>query len=372
MDFTKTELHASAEALARQIFRDRVDDDYHRSRHPPGEGYDAQLWQLLAEAGLVGATVGETYGGSGMNLLEATAVLEAQGAVLAPLPLWQGVVGALLIDGFASQVQREALLPDLAAGRSHFALALAEAARPELESLLAIENNTVTGTVNDVAFARDAAVILLPLRDADATCFYLLDPKRDALQLQLQWASNHEPHYQLCFDQMPLANDRFIRASGDDVDLVEWVLQRAYTALSALQLGVVEEAIRRTAAYVSEREQFNKPLAGFQAVSHRAADGYIDSASLRASVWLAAWRLGSGREATTESRSAKWWACEAGHRTGHTGQHLHGGMGADIEYPIHRYFLWAKQLEYTLGGAQEQLSQLGRALAANDRLGFVI
>jgi alkylation response protein AidB-like acyl-CoA dehydrogenase len=154
--------------------------------------------------------------------------------------------------------------------------------------------------------------------------------------------------------------------------MLEWMLQRSYVAIATLQLGVVEEAIKRTALYVSERHQFNKPLASFQAVSHRAANGYIDYSSLRACVWLAAYKISSGQDATTESRTAKWWACEAGHRIGHTAQHLHGGMGADIDYPIHRYFLWAKQLEYTLGGAQEQLAQLGKKLADDDGLGIAV
>jgi hypothetical protein len=44
-------------------------------------------------------------------------------------------------------------------------------------------------------------------------------------------------------------------------------------------------------------------------------------------------------------------------------QHLHGGMGADIEYPVHRYFLWGKQIEDTLGGASATLQRLGRRLA---------
>jgi 3-oxocholest-4-en-26-oyl-CoA dehydrogenase beta subunit len=47
----------------------------------------------------------------------------------------------------------------------------------------------------------------------------------------------------------------------------------------------------------------------------------------------------------------------------HITQHLHGGMGADIDYPVHRYFLWGKQIEDTLGGSSAQLARLGKALA---------
>jgi alkylation response protein AidB-like acyl-CoA dehydrogenase len=60
---------------------------------------------------------------------------------------------------------------------------------------------------------------------------------------------------------------------------------------------------------------------------------------------------------------AKWWASDGGQRVVHATQHLHGGMGADIDYPIHRYFLWGKTIEQTLGGPSQQLAALGIELA---------
>ena len=60
---------------------------------------------------------------------------------------------------------------------------------------------------------------------------------------------------------------------------------------------------------------------------------------------------------------AKFWAAEGGKRVVHTAQHLHGGVGVDRDYPVHRYFLYARQLELTLGGATRQLLALGRILA---------
>ena len=149
----------------------------------------------------------------------------------------------------------------------------------------------------------------------------------------------------------------------------EVLTQLSYTLLSALQLGVVEEGLSRTADYVMQRKQFGKPIASFQAVSHRAADGYMDREALRAVVEQAAWRISAGLDAKAEARTAKWWACEAGHRIGHTCMHLHGGIGSSLDYPNHRYFLWAKQIEFTLGGANEQRAALGALLASDTSLG---
>ena len=142
-----------------------------------------------------------------------------------------------------------------------------------------------------------------------------------------------------------------------------WMLDRALVGLCATQVGVAEGALRMAADYTSERQQFGRPLSTFQGVALKAADAYIDTEAMRVTLWQAAWRLTAGLDATREVMVAKWWAAEGGQRVVHITQHLHGGMGADVDYPVHRYFLWGKQIEDTLGGASAQLARLGRALA---------
>ena len=114
----------------------------------------------------------------------------------------------------------------------------------------------------------------------------------------------------------------------------------------------------------SEREQFGAKLGTFQAVGQRVADAYIDTEAIRLTGLQAAWRLSAGLPAAEAVAVAKFWAAEGGQRVVHAAQHLHGGIGVDRDYPLHRYFLWAKQLELTLGGATPQLLRLGSMLAA--------
>ena len=94
-----------------------------------------------------------------------------------------------------------------------------------------------------------------------------------------------------------------------------------------------------TAEYTKTREQFDRPIATFQAVGQRAADAYIDTEAIRLTAWQAIWRLSEGLPATAEVAVAKFWAAEGGQRVVHAAQHLHGGMGVDKDYPLHRYFL---------------------------------
>jgi alkylation response protein AidB-like acyl-CoA dehydrogenase len=152
---------------------------------------------------------------------------------------------------------------------------------------------------------------------------------------------------------------------GPDVgrSALEFLLTAATIGLCALQVGICEAALRQTAAYLNTRQQFGRPLSTFQGTMLRAADAAIDIEAMRVTWQNAAWRFDTGRDAAEAARVAKWQASERGQRTVHATQHLHGGMGADITYPIHRYFLWGKQIELMLGGPSAQLARLGAQIA---------
>ena len=162
---------------------------------------------------------------------------------------------------------------------------------------------------------------------------------------------------------VPQVLDTMRKLMAFEMTIAEWIGTRAATALGFIQLGVLSDALRRTAAHTVERKQFGKPVAGFQAVAHRAADAYIDVEALRSTAWQAAWRMSESLPAEAAVASVAWWACEAGHRVGHACQHLHGGAGADLDAPIHRYFLWARQVELCLGGSNRILARFGASLS---------
>jgi 3-oxocholest-4-en-26-oyl-CoA dehydrogenase beta subunit len=136
--------------------------------------------------------------------------------------------------------------------------------------------------------------------------------------------------------------------------------------LCAAQAGIIERALEMTAEHARNRVQFGRPIGSFQAVAQRLADAYIDVEAARLTMWQAAWVLsrgGNGVEADLTVATAKFWAAEAGHRVAHTAVHVHGGMGIDVSYPVHRYFTAATQNEFALGGATTQLRRIGAVLA---------
>ena len=131
-----------------------------------------------------------------------------------------------------------------------------------------------------------------------------------------------------------------------------------------VSLGACESALEMTSEYIKTRKQFDQPIAMFQAVGHRAADAFIDTEAIRLTSWQAAWRISAGLDAEKQVAVAKFWCAEGAKRVVHAATHLHGGVGVDTEYPLHRYFLYARHLELALGGGTPQLLKLGKLLAA--------
>ncbi|MFP6624163.1 MAG: acyl-CoA dehydrogenase family protein, partial [Myxococcota bacterium] len=127
-----------------------------------------------------------------------------------------------------------------------------------------------------------------------------------------------------------------------------------------------ERALEMTAEYARERFQFDRPIGSFQAVHQRAGDAYINMEAIRLTLLEAALFLAEGREGPAIDNAiqvAKYWASEGGQFTAYACQHLHGGIGIDVDYPLHRYFIWSTQLEHSLGCARDQLQRLGASIA---------
>ncbi|WP_328439796.1 acyl-CoA dehydrogenase family protein [Streptomyces sp. NBC_00444] len=140
------------------------------------------------------------------------------------------------------------------------------------------------------------------------------------------------------------------------------VLATARTAFAGLQAGVCAGSLARAVAHTNSREQFGRPLATKQAVQLRAADAYMDTEAIRVTAYEAAWRRDTGLPYASHALAAAWWASEAGSRVVHAGQHLHGGAGADLDHPVHRHFLWGRQLDAYLGCGDELLQELGELI----------
>lgn len=353
MDFTLTDDQQAIAKLAEDIFAARATTERVTAAEASAEG-DTDLWRALAESGLLGIAIPEKLGGGGLGLLEMCLVLEQQGRRVAPVPLLPTMVSALALAEFGTPEQQEHWLPRIGAGSAVVTAALERGDLPIATHVAA--GWRLDGARTCVPAGPVAAAILVPAKVGDEVRLFLVDTVAEGVDIEPTRTTNRELHGHL---HLAAA----IAEEVGDASAVEWLYQRMTVGLCALQVGIAEEAVRITAAYTAQRKQFGRPLATFQGVLLRAADAYIDTEAMRVTMWQAAWRLTEGLDAQREVVVAKWWASEGGHRVVHAAQHLHGGMGADITYPIHRYFLWGKQIELMLGGASEQLARLGGRIA---------
>ena len=352
MDFAFSEDQIALVGLAKRIFKDRVTPEALHAVER-GEGWDRALWAELAKSELLGLSLPTAVGGSGLGFVETCLMLEQAGRRVAPLPLWSTLVlGADTVSRLASEAIQQAWLPGVARGETLLTGTVAAQGAFTGQKDDAGQWR-LSGTVGCVPMASFAAGLVTGTPEG----VFLVDLRKKGATIGAQEGTN---------------GMRLGAVTLTDVDAVwladatawETVTTRAETALSAMLLGIANEALILTARYTTERQQFERPIATFQAVTQRVADAYVDVETMRVSLWRAAWLLDQGRSATNEALVAKLYALDGAHRVVNAAQHLHGGMGFVRDYPLHRYFLMAKQLEFFMGGAAATATRLGARLAA--------
>jgi alkylation response protein AidB-like acyl-CoA dehydrogenase len=325
--------------LASEIMAGRTSNEQLAKTEVSESRVDEELWRELAEAGLLGIAVPERLGGAGLGLTELCLLLEQQGRLVAPVPLWENLLAAYVITWHASEAQQAQCIPPFLAGTAK----LGVAASLDGPSPITVSDGRLSGRAL-VTSKADALVVVTE----DGV--YLCQPPAGEPVV----TTNHALAYDLDLTGVP--------AERLDAE-VESVLNHLRVGLAATAVGVADAGIREAAQHLSQREQFGRLLATFQATSFQLGDAYCDAQAMRATLWQAVWALDDSN-ATTETAVATWWATDAAERIQHTVQHLHGGLGADTTYPVHRRLLWTMRINALLGGPSRQLVRLGAALTA--------
>jgi alkylation response protein AidB-like acyl-CoA dehydrogenase len=370
MEFDFTDEQNTIRELARQILTAEATTERAKAFESSDESYDESVWRKISDAGLLGIPVPEEHGGMGYDFGALCVLLEEVGRQVAAVPVYQSLVlGALPIAEFGTEEQKSAWLPRIASGAAIVSAAVVDATSGDLLPPATTARADADGYVLDgakrfVTLAADCSALLVPAAVGGETAWFFVDPGAPGMRLEADMTSTGMPAYEIRLDGVRV--DGSARLGGADTDgamVAAWLEERALVAAAALQVGVSSGALEMTAKYVREREQFGVPIGSFQAVQHRCADGYIDLEAMRWTMWRAAWRITAGMPALDDARIAKFWAADGGSRIASSAQHLHGGIGSDVDYPIHRYFLWSKSIELGLGSAVEQLTRLGAELA---------
>jgi alkylation response protein AidB-like acyl-CoA dehydrogenase len=366
LDFSLSEDQLALREVADRILTDHASPQQLATVERDSAWFARDAWSALAASGLLGAGLPESVGGGGGSFLDTAVVLEAIGRHVAPVPVLASIVGgALPIARYGDDTQHEQWVRPAVAGEVILTAALQEPGnddptRPGTSADLGIGGWRIEGAKHCVPAAHLADRLLVPARTGVGVGVFLVDPRGDGVALTRATATSGEPLFHVALDG---ARGEAIGDPAAGGVIATDVVLHTVAGLCLIQVGVSERALQMTAEHVRTREQFGQPLASFQAVSQRAADAFIDTEAIRLTAWQAAWRLSAGLPAEDAVAIAKFWAADGGQRVAHAAQHLHGGVGADIDFPLRRYFTWAKANELMLGSATRQLLQLGARLA---------
>lgn len=370
MDFSFTEEQEELAALTRQILEGKLSEERMREVEGAPDRFDRDLWAELARANILGIALPTDAGGSGYGLIEQCRVLIELGRMVAPVPVLPSIVlGAIAVARYGTPEQKASWAAPAAVGEKVLTAALVEELNPDpVAPLTRAERSgegwAVTGVKTNVPAGTIADVFLVPASTDEGVTVFAVARGAPGLTIHRQEIVNKDAEAQIELDGVVVPEGGVLGEPGRGAEIVGWIWQRAVVGLCALQLGTCERALELTAEYSKTRVQFERPIATFQAVGQRIADAYIDVDGIRLTLWQAAWRLSEDLPCDTEVATAKFWASDAGHRIAHTAVHVHGGVGIDLDYPLHRYFVAAKHVEFSLGAATEQLRKIGAILAA--------
>jgi alkylation response protein AidB-like acyl-CoA dehydrogenase len=305
-------------------------------------GYPTAFWDQLAEAGLLGMTIPESFGGSGMSMLDAAIVYQELGRALAPSPhLASCVLGAGAIATGASTAQKEEWLPRIATGEAILTPAWLE---PEggfgpagIRAVVA--DGTVSGTKRHVPFARAATQLLVLGRDGDEVVLTLVDPSGPGVTMTQQMTVASDTQYRVDLDRARATTVGFGWRVWDEV------MHDALILVAAQAVGGARYTLEITSQYAKDRHQFDKPLGAFQALAHYLADAVTAVDGAETLVYEAAWARSEGRPIDRLAPMAKLFAARTFRDVTAMAQQIFGGVGFTLDYDVQLYFRRAKQLQ---------------------------
>ncbi|MGO9380506.1 MAG: acyl-CoA dehydrogenase family protein [Mycobacterium sp.] len=314
-------------------------------------------WDALVAGGVTALPVPERLGGDGVGLPEVATVLTEVGrhGAITPALATLGFGVVLLLD-LASDEQQDRFLAGVAKG-GVLTAALNEpgAALPDRPATT-FTNGRLSGTKVGVAYAGQADWMVVTTDSA----VVVVSPKADAVQLVRTPTSNGSDEYTVTFSDVAVPGaDVLAGASAHRVN------QLALAVMGAFTDGLVAGALRLTADYVANRKQFGKPLSTFQTVAAQLAEVYIASRTIDLAAKSVVWRLSEGRDADDDLDVLGYWVTSQAPPVMQLCHHLHGGMGMDITYPMHRYYSTIKDLTRLLGGPSHRLDLVGAQCSSN-------
>ncbi len=370
MDLDFTEEQEMLRNLVRSMCNDVVPLTTVRELEDDEVGYSVELWSQLADLDLIGLMVPTEFGGSGMSMIEGAVVYEELGRGAVPSPhLVSAVLGAGALVAAGTDAQKAEWLPRIVSGESIFTVAWLEPDHGfgpkgvDLAAAPAGDGWVLDGVKWHVPFASSAERLLVLARTgAGATDvdLFLVDPAVDGVSLVQQKTIASDNQYAVTFSGVRVTEADRVGAAGSGWATWDRLMHDAVILLAASAVGGARYALEITTQYAKDRQQFDKPLGAFMAISHYLADAKTNVDGAEVLVWEAAWARSEGRDISTLAPMAKLFACKTFRDVTAMAQQVFGGVGFTVEYDIQLYFRRAKQLQITWWNERELEERIAR------------
>lgn len=354
-----------------RYLHDHCSSDVVRGILESDAGYDASLWQGLAELGLMGTAVPEQYGGVNAGSLALCLVAQELGAHLAPVPFASSIY--LVCEGllqYGTEAQKSQWLPQIASGATIGALAAVEQLTELRETDIACSavarsdgRVRLSGKKLLVADGGLAQLIIVLARSDEGLGLYLVDANQSGVTRQsVATVDPSSDSAALEFDQ---ADAELLGAPGEGWQQLHNLYDRAAVLLSFEQLGGAQSALDMAVGYAKERFAFGRPIGSFQGLKHLIADMYVALKLAESNCYYAAWALATDApELPLAAATARVSATKAYQLCASDNIQVHGGMGFTWEFDCHLYYRRSNYLALMLGGLSSWENKLVNAIAA--------
>jgi alkylation response protein AidB-like acyl-CoA dehydrogenase len=357
-----------------RLLRDQYDFDTRRKIIATEEGWSRKHWGAFAELGLLAAPFPEEFGGLGAGPLASMIIMQEFGRNLVVEPFFETIVLAGgVIEQAGGSTQREALLPEIAAGKATWALAWAErGSRYDLNKVTTVaerhgDEYVLSGDKVAVIGAPWADKLIVSARtsgdprDRGGVSLFIVDRQSANLHLQSFRTIDARRAAEITLRGVRVPASRMLGEEGTGVAILGACRDRAIAALCAEAVGAMTELNSATLEYTKTRKQFGVALGTFQVLQHRMVDMFIaleESISLtqHLNLTLAANEPGCSKLAS----GAKSKVGEAARFVGEQAVQLHGGMGMSDELNVGHYFKRIASINIQFGDPTYHLMRYAR------------
>ena len=386
MDFDLTQDQREIQALTRELAQAEIDP--HAAEWDREHRFPLELFERLAELGLMGVCVPEEYGGAGADFLSYILVLEELSRADAGVGVTVAVhtsAATLPILAYGTDEQKSRFVPPLARGEQLGAFALTEAEAGSDAGALRTTAEAVgdgwkiTGAKQWITNGRHAGTLILFARSDPETAgargvsAFILDAEhvrvtRDEEKLGLNSSVTND----IVIEGARVGRDRLLHEENRGFRVAMGTLDGGRIGIAAQALGIAEAGYEVARAYASERRAFGHRIADFQAIQHKLANMSMEIDAARLLVYRAAWLKQQGRRHTEEGAKAKLFASEMARRQTAEAIQILGGYGYTKEFPVERYYRDAKITEIYEGTSEIQRLVIARSILGMTERSLVV